>query len=160
MRIGVLAGRAGLTAKTIRFYEQADLLPEPPRTPGGYRDYPAQSVSRLGFVRGAQAAGLTLAEIRGVLAIRDSGQAPCQHVTGLIDGHLAQVEQRLAELAQARDALRALRDRAAATDPFDCMNDQVCSILVSEPHPDSSGSRAREPRAGGATTAGSGEATR
>ena len=38
----------------------------------------------------AQAAGLTLAEIRGVLAIRDAGQPPCQHVTTLIDHHLAQ----------------------------------------------------------------------
>ncbi|WP_457757817.1 MerR family DNA-binding transcriptional regulator [Streptomyces mirabilis] len=40
MRIGELASVSGLTAKTIRFYEQAGLLPDPPRTPGGYRDYP------------------------------------------------------------------------------------------------------------------------
>ena len=40
MLIGDLAARAGLSAKAIRFYEQAGLLPQPPRTPGGYRDYP------------------------------------------------------------------------------------------------------------------------
>jgi len=89
MRIGVLAARAGLTTKTIRFYEDVGLLPAPPRTPAGYRDYPAQTLTRLAFIRNAQAAGLTLAEIHGVLAIRDTGQAPCEHVTGLIDQHLA-----------------------------------------------------------------------
>jgi hypothetical protein len=68
--------------------------------------------------------------IRSILAIRDDGQAPCQHVTDLIDQHLAQVEQRLAELAQARDALRDLKRRASATDPADCSEDRVCSILT------------------------------
>jgi MerR family copper efflux transcriptional regulator len=131
VRIGVLAAAAGLTTKTIRFYEQAGLLPEPPRTPAGYRDYPDKTTMRLAFIRDAQAAGLTLAEIRGILAIRDSGQAPCRHVTGLIDRHLAQVEQRLAELIQAREALRSLQRRAAATDPADCTKDEVCSILTS-----------------------------
>jgi MerR family copper efflux transcriptional regulator len=135
MRIGVLAAQAGLTTKTIRFYEEAGLLRAPPRTSAGYRDYPAEAITRLAFVRDAQAAGLTLAEIRSVLAIRDGGQAPCHHVTSLIDQHLAQVEQRLAELAQARGALRDLKHRASTTDPADCSKDQVCSILTSAPHP-------------------------
>ncbi|MDL4770718.1 heavy metal-responsive transcriptional regulator [Actinomadura xylanilytica] len=130
MRIGVLAAQAGVTAKTIRFYEDAGLLPEPPRTSGGYRHYPEEAVLRLAFIRDAQAAGLSLAEIRGVLAIRDGGQAPCAHVTDLIDQHLAQVEQRLVELGQARDALRALKRRAAATDPANCGSGEVCTILT------------------------------
>ncbi|MFE3450435.1 heavy metal-responsive transcriptional regulator [Nonomuraea sp. NPDC059194] len=131
MRIGVLAEQAGVTAKTIRFYEEAGLLAAPPRTSAGYRDYPDEAAFRLGFIRDAQAAGLTLAEIRGILAIRDGGQAPCRHVTDLIDQHLAQIEQRLTELAQARDALQLLKRRAAATDPARCASEEVCSILVS-----------------------------
>lgn len=133
MRIGVLAARAGLTTKTVRFYEDAGLLPPPPRTPAGYRDYPAQILARLTFVRNAQAAGLTLAEIRGVLAIRDRGQAPCQHVTVLIDQHLAQVGQRLAELTQARNVLRNLKHRAAGADPAACASEEVCGILTPAP---------------------------
>jgi MerR family transcriptional regulator, copper efflux regulator len=133
MRIGVLAARAGLTTKTIRFYEDAGLLPPPPRTPAGYRDYPVQTLTRLTFVRNAQAAGLTLAEIRGVLAIRDRGQAPCQHVTGLIEQHLVQVGQRLAELTQAQNVLRDLRHRAADADPAACASEEVCSILTAVP---------------------------
>ena len=135
MRIGVLAARAGLTTTTIRFYEDAGLLPAPPRTPAGYRDYPAQTLSRLAFVRNARAAGLTLAEIHGVLAIRDTGQAPCEHVTGLIDQHLAQVEQRMAELTRARSLLRELKHRAADADPAACPSEQVCTIFPAAPRP-------------------------
>ncbi len=61
MRIGELAARSGLTAKTIRFYEQAGVLPEPARQPSGYRSYDDTALDRLRFVRAAQAAGLTLA---------------------------------------------------------------------------------------------------
>jgi MerR family transcriptional regulator, copper efflux regulator len=129
MRIGDLATQAGLSAKAIRFYEQAGLLPQPPRTPGGYRDYPPDAAGRLAFIRHAQAAGFTLADIRGVLAIRDSGQAPCQHVSVLIGEHLAQVERRIAELTRARDVLKDLRRRAAATNPADCAESDICTIL-------------------------------
>ena len=131
MRIGDLAASSGLTAKTIRFYEQAGLLPAPPRTPSGYRDYPEQTAARLTFIRNSQSAGLTLAEIRSILALRDSGQAPCVHVTDLINQHLAAIEDRLTELATARDALRSLARRAKATDPTACAGDDICTILTS-----------------------------
>jgi MerR family transcriptional regulator, copper efflux regulator len=130
MLIGDLGAAAGLSAKTIRFYEQCGLLPAPPRTPGGYRDYPAGAAGRLAFIRQAQAAGLTLAEIAGILRIRDGGQAPCQHVTALMAEHLVQVEQRIAELTRTRDALAELHARAVATEPADCAESQICSILT------------------------------
>ncbi|MGW0999509.1 heavy metal-responsive transcriptional regulator [Streptomyces sp. NPDC002523] len=129
MRTGELAAASGLTAKTIRFYEQARLLPEPPRTPGGYRDYPQQAVQRLAFVREAQSAGLTLAEIRSVLAVRDSGEAPCVHVAELVEQHLVDIERRMAELRATRSALRTLAERAAATDPSTCAEEDICRII-------------------------------
>ncbi|QEU83480.1 MerR family DNA-binding protein [Streptomyces viridosporus] len=79
------------------------MLPPPPRTPGGYRDYPDHTVTRLAFIRDAQRAGLTLAEIRSILALRDDGHAPCAHVTVLIDEHLADIDRRMAELTATRD---------------------------------------------------------
>ncbi|MEW1658684.1 heavy metal-responsive transcriptional regulator [Streptomyces sp. NPDC093707] len=130
MRIGDLAEASGLTAKTLRFYEQAGLLPAPPRTTGGYRDYPDHTVARLAFIRGAQGAGLSLAEIRSVLVLRDGGQAPCAHVTMLIDQRLGDIERRLAELTKTREELRGLARRAAATDPAGCAEDDICTILV------------------------------
>lgn len=129
MRIGDLATTSGLSTKTIRFYEQAGLLPPPPRTTGGYRDYPDEAVGRLGFIRDAQAAGLALSEIRSVLALRDSGQAPCDHVAGLIQQHLAEIELRLVELRKTRTALRDLAQRADDTDPASCTDADICTIL-------------------------------
>jgi MerR family copper efflux transcriptional regulator len=130
MRIGDLAATAGLTAKTIRFYEHAGLLPAPPPNPPANRGYPPEATTRLAFIRDAQAAGLTLAEIRGILAIRDTGQPPCQHVTGLIHAHLDQIQQRITELQAARSALRDLARRAATTSPADCASSDICRILT------------------------------
>lgn len=130
MRIGQLATAAGITAKTIRFYEESGLLPSPPRTPSGYRDYPPDSRGRLTFIREAASAGLSLAEIRGVLALSDAGEPPCLHVTELLAEHLRQVEQRISELEHARGALRDLHALAAATDPADCAKSGICSILA------------------------------
>ena len=127
MKIGEIAGRAGVPAKTIRFWEDQGLLPAPARTAAGYRDYGPAILERLAFIRHAQAAGLTLEQIRQVLGIRDGGQPPCVHVTGLIARRLAEVEARLAELARARDQLLLLAGRAAAQDPADCRG--YCSII-------------------------------
>jgi len=127
MRIGEAAGRSGVPARTIRFWEDQRLLPAPARTPAGYRDYDPAVLERLAFIRQAQAAGLTLEHIRQVLGIRDGGQPPCVHVAGLIGRRLAEVEARLAELARARDQLAELAARAAAQDPADCRG--YCSII-------------------------------
>jgi DNA-binding transcriptional MerR regulator len=128
MKIGEVAERSGVPAKTIRFWEDQRLLPAPARTAVGYREFDPAVLERLAFIRHAQAAGLTLEHIRQVLDIRDEGQPPCVHVAGLIARRLAEVEARLTELARARDQLAALAARAAAQDPADCRG--YCSIIA------------------------------
>jgi MerR family transcriptional regulator, copper efflux regulator len=128
MRIGEAAGQAGIPAKTIRFWEDQRLLRPPARTPAGYRDYDPAILERLAFIRHAQAAGLTLEAIRQVLNIRDGGQPPCVHVSGLITQRLGEVEARLAQLTCTRDQLAALAVRAAAQDTADCQG--YCSIIA------------------------------
>ncbi|SBW28006.1 putative transcriptional regulator [Candidatus Protofrankia californiensis] len=130
MCIGEVAAASGLTIKTIRFYEQTGLLPASPRTPAGYRDYPAPTPARLAVIRDAQGAGLTLAEIRSVLALREDGHAPCGRVTTLINQHLGDIDRRLAELRTTRDALRGLARCAAVTGPATCTKDGICAILA------------------------------
>lgn len=128
MRIGEVAARAGVPAKTIRFWEDRCLLPLPDRTPAGYREYGPDILERLAFIRRSQAAGLNLEQIRQVLQVRDSGQAPCVHVTGLIARRLAEVEARLADLTRARGQLVVLAARAAEQDPAGCRG--YCSIIT------------------------------
>jgi MerR family copper efflux transcriptional regulator len=127
MRIGEMAAKSGVTAKTIRFWESKELLADPNRTPSGYRDYGPEAVERLEFIRHAQTAGLTLAEIRQVLAISDEGKPPCSHVTELIHQRLADLDHRIRELTATHQRLRHLAERAAIQDPAACAG--YCVIL-------------------------------
>ncbi|MGW1552390.1 MerR family DNA-binding protein, partial [Streptomyces sp. NPDC002346] len=79
---------------------------------------------------GSAARGRLGREIRSVLALRDSGQAPCTQVGTLIEQHLADIEHRMSELREARAALRELARRAAATDPDTCTDGDICTILT------------------------------
>lgn len=108
MRIGEVAERAKVPPKTIRYYEDIALLPEPPRTPSGYREYGPDAVDRLGFIRAAQSIGLSLGEIREILSLSDRGKAPCSHVAGLIDQHARHLEGRIRHLRQMQRELRRL----------------------------------------------------
>ena len=131
MRIGELAERAGTTAKALRFYEQAGLLPAPCRTPSGYRDYDDTALDRLRFVKSAQAAGLTLAEVADVIAARERTGPPCQHVAALLDARAADLDARIAELHALREEVQRLRDRAAALDPAACGEQEICHVIPS-----------------------------
>ena len=129
MRIGEVARASGTTSKTLRYYEEVGLLPAADRTPAGYRDYGAEVLDRLDFIRRGQAAGLTLAQIGQVLDIRDREQAPCRHVTDLLDTRLDVIDRQLAELAQLRTTIADLREDAAAGDPAMCSPEDVCRYL-------------------------------
>ena len=127
MKIGELAAHSGISAKTIRFWEEAGVVPLPSRTSSGYRDYQPDAVDRLAFIRHAQSAGFTLGQIRRVLGIGDSGERPCEHVTQLISERLAEVDARISDLKATRSQLRVLARRAADQDPAKCTG--YCSIL-------------------------------
>ena len=129
MRIGQLAAQTGYSVRTIRFYEQSGLLPAPSRTPAGYRSYDQDAVTRLRFVRSAQALGLSLAEIAEVLRIRDHQGPPCSYVAELLDTHIGALDRRIEELTALRDELRARRPLGAAPDPDRCQSDQVCYLI-------------------------------
>ena len=130
MLIGELARRSGVGRKALRFYERRGLLDEPPRTQAGYRDYPEEAVDRLRFVRAAQAAGLTLAEIAEIIAIRDRGQPPCGHVIGLLDTRAAEIEAQITELRRLQTEITELRRRSDQVDPATCAPDTICEVLL------------------------------
>jgi len=131
VRIGELAEASGVPAKTIRYYESVGLLPQPRRLENGYRDYQASATDRLEFVRSAQAIGLSLGEIRGVLDFRDRGHVPCAHVAELIDRRAREVSARIAALERVRADLERLARRARRLSPRDCEKANVCHIIES-----------------------------
>lgn len=133
MKIGELAAASGTTAKTIRFYEQAGVLPAPKRTSTGYRDYGRETVDRLGFIRRAQAAGLSLREIGQILAIRDGGRQPCAHVRAVLAERRDQVRAQLAELVTLETHLDTLLAHADSGESTEHDQAAVCWILETEP---------------------------
>jgi MerR family transcriptional regulator, Zn(II)-responsive regulator of zntA len=129
VRIGELAAATGTTTKTLRFYEACGLLPPTERAANGYRDYGSQALSRLDFIRRGRAAGLTLAQIREVIDIRDAGDAPCDHVHQLLTARLSDINRQLADLEALRETLTRQRDHAGTADPATCAPDTVCRYL-------------------------------
>ena len=129
MRIGELAATAGTTTKTLRFYEESGLLPPTERSANGYRDYGPAALSRLDFIRRGRAAGLSLAQIREVIDIRDAGDAPCDHVHDLLTARLADIDRHIADLQVLRATLIQRRDQAETADPSTCAADTVCRYV-------------------------------
>ena len=111
LRIGEVAKRTGATRKALRLYEAAGILAAPRRTTSGYRVYGPDSLALLSFIRKAQGLGFTLGEIKDIVAIRRSGRAPCPHVCDLVRRKAADLDRKLADLAEVRRGLlRLLND--------------------------------------------------
>jgi MerR family copper efflux transcriptional regulator len=126
LRTGELAKQAGVNVESLRFYEREGLLPEPPRRPSGYRRYPTDAVARVRFIKRAQELGFSLAEIRELLVIGTDPDGMCGEVKERVDGRIASVQQKIADLQRIETALRALADRC----PESASSDQ-CPILQS-----------------------------
>lgn len=130
MRIKDVADAVGVSTQTIRFYERKGLMPPPHRQSNGYRDYEPSSLNQLRFIRSAQAAGLTLVEIAGILDLRRDGTTPCTHVRSLLATKLDAVRSRQRELAGLEAELERLIGRSTHLDPADCTDPQICHIIA------------------------------
>lgn len=123
VKIGELAQRLGVNAKTIRYYEELGLLQAPERNASGYRLYGAADEERMRFILGAKAFGLSLADIREILEAWAGGARPCGHVQALLTEKLADLDRRIAELTRFRDELAAYKRRV---DEQEAPNDVPC----------------------------------
>jgi len=108
LKIGDVARLAELSIDAVRFYEREGLLGRVRRTPAGQRQYDAEAVRRLAFVRRATALGFSLAEVKGLLTLRVSARTPCDRVRERALDKLADIDQRIAELQAMRGALARL----------------------------------------------------
>ena len=129
MRIGELAAATGTSAKTLRFYEEQGLLPPPDRAANGYRDYGLDAVSRLDFIHRGRTAGLTLAQIRQIIDLRDAGDTPCHFVRDLLGERLSDIDRQIADLQALRATVSRLRDDAQGADPSACAPETVCRYV-------------------------------
>lgn len=133
MKIGELAGELGLNPKTVRYYESIGVLPAPARTSSGYRNYGEEYLGRLRFIRTAQRLGITLGEIREILAFRDRGEAPCTFVREVLDTQVSSIDLRIRELQDLRGQLVELAEVADALPPSSA--GVTCRLIEHVQHP-------------------------
>jgi DNA-binding transcriptional MerR regulator len=125
MRIGEVAGRVGVNTQTLRYYERRGLLDEPPRAPGGYRDYPPTAVELLRFIKRAQQL-LDLVEGEPeLLHLDQGGPDSCDAARAVALARKADLEARIVDLQRMRDSLA---DLLATCDLP--RGDRSCPLLV------------------------------
>jgi DNA-binding transcriptional MerR regulator len=124
LRVSELAGRAGVSSDTVRYYEKEGLLPEPGRTESGYRQYDDGVVERLHFIRGAQTLGLKLDDIKELLSIRDRGSCPCGHTQQLLEQRVTEIDEEIRQLRTLKRELQSMGRLECPTDsgssPWPC----------------------------------------
>ncbi|MFQ5524107.1 MAG: heavy metal-responsive transcriptional regulator [Acidimicrobiia bacterium] len=145
MRIGELAQEVGVDPPTVRYYESVGVLPEPDRTPSGYRAYTPEDIERVRFVTLARSLGLHLDDIRQILALRDQGEAPCRFVRDVLDRQVDAVEKRIRQLQELATELHRLRAKARSLPDMASEDPCVCHILQSSKH-DKNRERTRKER--------------
>lgn len=132
MKIQEFAQLSGLSAKTVRYYESIGILPPPPRTPNGYRDYADSDLERARLVAGIRHLDLSLDEIAEILAMRDRREAPCRTLLERIEQKADQIEERIRLLRRMQVDLRQLHE-LGLTFPTDDVDGKNCIChLVSE----------------------------
>lgn len=130
LRIGELAQASGVPAKTIRFYEEVELLPPAQRAENSYRLYGDEDVQRLRFIRNARSLDFSLDDLREILALRDQGEAPCRYVIQLLEEKSVEIEERIRQLRALQEELQQLLARADSLPDDDIeMKECVCHLI-------------------------------
>jgi DNA-binding transcriptional MerR regulator len=116
LSIREVCARAGVSPRTVRYYEELGLLPGVRRRSGGRRVYGPDELERLRFIARLKALGLALEEIgelNAVHAIAGSTRAMLTRLDELLARRLAELDARIGELDSLRDQIRKYRDHVA-----------------------------------------------
>lgn len=116
LSIREVCAKSGLTARTVRYYEELGLLPGVRRRAGSRRVYGSDELERLRFIHRLKVLGLSLEEIRelnAVHAIAGSTRAMLARLEELLARHLVELDARIGELSSLRDQIRKYRDHVA-----------------------------------------------
>ncbi|WP_299735889.1 Cu(I)-responsive transcriptional regulator [uncultured Roseobacter sp.] len=119
MNISDVAERTGLPVKTIRYYEDIDLI-SPGRGANGYRQFSQTDLHKLAFLGRARSLGFGIEACRSLLRLYNDQTRASADVKALAQEHLAEIDQKIAELGQMRDTLSHLIAACAGNDRPDC----------------------------------------
>jgi Cu(I)-responsive transcriptional regulator len=120
MNIGEVAERTGVPPKTIRYYEEIELIPSPARGANGYRSYTDEAVHTLRFVASARNLGFTVEQCRALLALYRDKDRASSDVKRVAEEHIAAIDRKVEELGAMRKVLATLARRCHGDDRPDC----------------------------------------
>jgi len=116
-----LAKRSGVNLETIRYYERVGLLPKPPRSGGGYRQFSPESVRRVRFIKRTRELGFSLNEIKELLALRIAAGSTRVDVRKRAEAKIVDIEGKVQHLRTMRKALVRLTESCCGSGPAsDC----------------------------------------
>jgi MerR family copper efflux transcriptional regulator len=134
LKIGEVANRSGLPVKTIRYYEEIGLLlPAVERSQSGYRLFSSSVLNRLAFVKRSQSLGLSLSEIKEILAVHDSGQLPCGAAKELLEAKVQAIAQQIQALKILQADLKGLLSGWQEQPPNNRISQTICPNIQSDP---------------------------
>lgn len=108
LTIGQLASESGVNVETVRYYERRGLIPQPPRSEAGYRQYPENVVGQIRFVKRAQGIGFSLSGVSELLALQAAPGTSSAEIRERAEAKLRDVEERSRDLETMRVALTEL----------------------------------------------------
>lgn len=120
MNIGEVAGKSGVPAKTIRYYEGIGLIPPARRSESGYRDYDERDLATLRFVQRARSLGFPVKDVGALLALWHDNARASAEVKRLAADHVDEIDRKLSELRSMRRTLIDLIERCHGDDRPDC----------------------------------------
>lgn len=106
LKIGQLSVQSGFTIRNLRFYADAGVFGELPRSAKGYRLFPVEAIQWVGILRAAQTAGFSLEEIQELLKTLRQDKVPCGHVREALGSKLSELETKLTEIQRLVEILR------------------------------------------------------
>jgi MerR family transcriptional regulator, copper efflux regulator len=120
INIGQASSASGVSAKMIRYYESIDLVQPAGRSGNGYRTYVQDDVDVLRFIHQARSLGFPIEQIRRLLVLRrDEGRASAD-VKAVAAQHIAELDVKIAELVEMRDALASLARQCIGDEQSSC----------------------------------------
>jgi len=120
MQIGEASKATGVSSKMIRHYESIGLIPAADRRDSNYRDYGAEDIHRLGFIRRARDLGFSVDEIRDLLRLWADKRRSSRDVKALALDHIAQLDAKIALLEEMRSTLSHLAQCCEGDHRPDC----------------------------------------
>ncbi len=128
--IGQLSKLTEVNIETIRYYEKVGMIPNPPRTSGGFRIYSAPHLERLSFIRRSKELGFSQPEVRKLLTLVDEHKYTCAEVQEIAANQLDAVRTKIKDLRKLEKALAGMLSECAGGDIPDC---PIVDILSTVP---------------------------